>query len=316
MFDKFLRRAPEKPSMYSALRQGSDSTEERLPLSGNEDYHDDIQSKESTSENGYYNEKPTASRSRWKAVCFHLALISIYSIAFIGAIYTTATSKITGRQQHSVYSPLHEAIEMEPKMVHASFANKNPFKGPPSDELDHAWHQLFINSNVRVTADDLAQINKTSVPVTDDKGGFYAIPDVYHQLHCLKFLRQVIYKDYYNIEKPTTPIHIDHCIDNLRQNLMCKGDVSLVTFSWVDNDRAPKPNFEVEHECVNWEKMDNWAKDHRFDIFDEKTLVHPSLGPSFPEAEYKATGRVPGHPDFRPNHFDHDSDHINHNDHS
>jgi hypothetical protein len=59
---------------------------------------------------------------------------------------------------------------------------------------------------------------------------------------------------------------------------MCKGDVSLVTFSWVDNDRAPKPNFEVEHECVNWEKMDNWAKDHRFDIFDEKTLVHPSLG--------------------------------------
>jgi hypothetical protein len=65
---------------------------------------------------------------------------------------------------------------MEPKMVHASFANKNPFKGPPSDELDHAWHQLFINSNVRVTADDLAKINKTSVPVTDDKGGYYAIP--------------------------------------------------------------------------------------------------------------------------------------------
>lgn len=113
---------------------------------------------------------------------------------------------------------------------------------------------------------------------------------------------------------------------------MCKGDVSLVTFSWVDNDRAPKPNFEVEHECVNWERMDNWAKEHRFDIFDETTLVHPTLGmfhiyifenlaltragPSFPEAEYKATGRVPGHPDFRPNHYDHDSDHINHNDHS
>lgn len=59
---------------------------------------------------------------------------------------------------------------------------------------------------------------------------------------------------------------------------MCKGDVSLVTFSWVDNDRAPKPNFEVEHECVNWEKVDNWAKEHRFDIFDETTLVHPKLG--------------------------------------
>jgi hypothetical protein len=111
IFDKFLGRAPEKPSMYSALRQGSDSTEERLPLSGNEDYHDDIQSKESTSENGYYNEKPTASRFRWKAVCFHLALIGIYSIAFIGAIYTTATSKITGKQQHSVYCKCRLSLE-------------------------------------------------------------------------------------------------------------------------------------------------------------------------------------------------------------
>ena len=50
-----------------------------------------------------------------------------------------------------------------------------------------------------------------------------------------KFLRQMLYHDYYRIDKPTNPIHIgehsagfevshtdtdaDHCIDNLRQNL-------------------------------------------------------------------------------------------------
>ncbi|KAH8690237.1 hypothetical protein BGW36DRAFT_433189 [Talaromyces proteolyticus] len=300
--------------MYAALRQSGNSTEERLPLSENDEFHDELHTKESTSDDGYYNEKPVKSRFRLKALLFHLGLITIYSIAFIGAIYSSSHSKSDNGVQHLIESPLHEAIEMERKMVHASFASKNPFKGPPSDELDHAWHQLFINSNVRVTEEDLAKINRTSVPITDERGGYYAIPDVYHQLHCLKFLRQVIYKDYYSIEKPTTPIHIDHCIDNLRQNLMCKGDVSLVTFSWVPNDRAPKPNFEVEHECVNWQRLDNWAKEHRFDIFDERTLVHPELGPSFPEAEYKSTGRVPGHPDFRPNHYDHDSDHINHND--
>ena len=54
--------------------------------------------------------------------------------------------------------------------------------------------------------------------------------------HKQKFLRQMLYNDYYRIEKPTNPIHIgklrdwlrnrsrtdadiDHCIDNLRQNL-------------------------------------------------------------------------------------------------
>lgn len=75
-----------------------------------------------------------------------------------------------------------------------------------------------------------------------------------------------------------TDVDVDHCIDNLRQNIMCKGDVSLVTFDWVDEDRAPKPNFEIQHECRNWERIDMWAKEHAFDIFDETTLVHPTLG--------------------------------------
>lgn len=65
---------------------------------------------------------------------------------------------------------------MEKKVVHAKFSAKNPYKGPPSDELDHAWHELFVNSNIRVSAEDLAKINRTSVPINDVKGGYYAIP--------------------------------------------------------------------------------------------------------------------------------------------
>lgn len=71
---------------------------------------------------------------------------------------------------------------------------------------------------------------------------------------------------------------IEHCVDNLRQNIMCKADVALLTFTWDPNDRAPKPNFVVDHECANWDMVDNWAKEHAFDIFDETTLVHPTLG--------------------------------------
>ena len=82
-------------------------------------------------------------------------------------------------------APLREAIEPEKKTVYASFKNKNPFKGKPSDELDHAWHQLFINSNVRVTEEDLAKINKTSVPITDEIGGYYAIPGKTFLISCL-----------------------------------------------------------------------------------------------------------------------------------
>lgn len=72
-------------------------------------------------------------------------------------------------------APLNEALIPEKKMVHATFRSKNPFKGAPSPELDHAWHQIFVNSNVRVTADDLQKINRTSVPLGDGSG-YYAIP--------------------------------------------------------------------------------------------------------------------------------------------
>ncbi|RAH40200.1 oxidase ustYa family protein [Aspergillus brunneoviolaceus CBS 621.78] len=294
--------------MYAALKKSSkDSTSsDHLPLP---DYHDEHCSKtqrllEEEEEACYIDRPPRRPFSffRWQSLCFHFLLASLYGAAFL-----IATSKSrewpVSKPAHLIDSPLHEAIHMERKTVYAAIDSKNPFKGAPSEELDHAWHQLFVNSNIRVTAEDLARINRTSVPINDEKGGYYAIPDVYHQLHCLKFLRQVVYQNYYHIGKPTTPVHIEHCVDNLRQNIMCKADVALLTFTWDPNDRAPKPNFVVDHECANWDMVDNWAKEHAFDIFDETTLVHPTLGPSFPEKEYKATGKIPGHPDFHPNEY-------------
>ena len=73
-------------------------------------------------------------------------------------------------------APLNDVLVPEKKFVHATFRSRNPYKGPPSPELDHAWHQLFVNSNIRVSASDLEKINKTSVPVGDEEGGYYAIP--------------------------------------------------------------------------------------------------------------------------------------------
>ena len=92
-----------------------------------------------------------------------------------------------------------------------------------------------------------------------------------------------------------------------------------MTFDWVQNDRAPKPDIDIEHECKKWESIDAWAKDHVFDIFDETILVHATLGasklargthlkltegrdrlvsPSFREIEDKNTGKITGHPGF------------------
>ncbi|KAM0802501.1 hypothetical protein BDR22DRAFT_887289 [Usnea florida] len=240
----------------------------------------------------------TYCRSPYAMPTFHIALILLYTLVFFLSYNTVRSSKPA---VNLVYSPLNEVLFPEKKTIHTVFGSKNAFQGPPSPELDHAWHGLFVNSNVRVSANDLQKINRTSVPLGDGSG-YYAIPGVYHQLHCLKFIRQMHYNDYYHIDSPLNALHFDHCIENLRQNLMCKADVSLETFDWVDNNRAPQPHFDIEHECKNWESIDGWARDHAFDIFNEKTLVHPTLGPSYPEAEFKNKGKIPGHPGFPSEH--------------
>ncbi|MCJ1257580.1 hypothetical protein MMC24_005406 [Lignoscripta atroalba] len=77
-----------------------------------------------------------------------------------------------------------------------------------------------------------------------------------------------------------TPILKDHCLDNLRQYVMCHADISIMTFSWLPNFQRPWPDFDVTHECRNWDVVNEWAKGHSIDFFDEKVIKHPGYDPS------------------------------------
>ena len=163
-------------------------------------------------------------------------------------------------------------------MFQDDIAALNPFRGPPRPELDNAWHDLVKNSNIRVTADELRRINRTSVQLSDGSGEYMAELNVYHQLHCLKVLRQALDPEYYDLPPQHKSEHLDHCLDNLRQLVMCKADVSLQTYDWLDNNPRPFANFVIEHDCYNFDAIDDWAEQRAFDIMDGTTLVHPFFG--------------------------------------
>lgn len=74
----------------------------------------------------------------------------------------------------------------------------------------------------------------------------------------------------------------DHCIELIRQVLMCHGDISVVTYDWLPDDPVPMPRWEMEHECVNWDKLDSWMYERRISMSAENMIVHPDLGPSYP----------------------------------
>ncbi|KAF5019107.1 hypothetical protein F66182_8876 [Fusarium sp. NRRL 66182] len=89
----------------------------------------------------------------------------------------------------------------------------------------------FSDNNLRVQKGDLQKANITSVPLNDEEGGYLATLDVFHTLHCINKVRKSYYSDYYHDPNPIADqqAHFDHCIDLLRQVIMCHGDVSLHT---------------------------------------------------------------------------------------
>lgn len=39
---------------------------------------------------------------------------------------------------------------------------------------------------------------------------------------------------------------------------MCHGDMSLLTYNWVEGRDVPYPNFNTLHTCKEWETLTRW----------------------------------------------------------
>lgn len=74
----------------------------------------------------------------------------------------------------------------------------NPYRGPPRPEHDAAWHELLQYSNIRVGKDTLDRLNRSSIKLADGSGDYFGGLSVHHHLHCLKYVRHYLHRDYYN----------------------------------------------------------------------------------------------------------------------
>lgn len=61
----------------------------------------------------------------------------------------------------------------------------------------------------------------------------------------------------------------DHCIDIIRQALMCQADTALITFDRNGPFKPIEPNFSATHVCNNFDLVHDWAKDREVNITDE-----------------------------------------------
>jgi hypothetical protein len=83
-------------------------------------------------------------------------------------------------------------------------------------------------------------------------------------------IRQSIRPDYYKGVAPGVvhghsedllfgPQHVAHCIETIRQALMCHVDVTPYTWIWSEEKKQMENVFATPHTCRNFEKIRDWA---------------------------------------------------------
>jgi len=111
-------------------------------------------------------------------------------------------------------------------------------------------------------------LNKTvHFPVHGYEGTYAVGLDVFHQLHCLNTIRKAFYPRRYNKSMVNLDgtidwaawMHIDHCIESLRQSLTCSADVTANGFEWLPQTHYLRPRLDTVHRCRNFSRIREYA---------------------------------------------------------
>lgn len=57
--------------------------------------------------------------------------------------------------------------------------------------------------------------------------------------------------------------HLDHCVENIRQSLICSADVTPLVWQWVDRVQEVRITGNIMHKCRDYDKIMEWGLEHR-----------------------------------------------------
>ncbi|KAG2063187.1 hypothetical protein BDR04DRAFT_1111767 [Suillus decipiens] len=184
----------------------------------------------------------------------------------------------------TIYSPAHVAVEPVIARFNGTLDFPSIYHGPPSAEIDAAWNRISLDVGpTQMSREEMLKAGTTDlrskVRYLDKVGGGYMVyTGTSHQMHCVNLLHKATWLEYYGstdvFQMPLEKVrrHLDHCIEMIRQNIMCHADVTMITWYWVEGHTVPYPNFNTRHRCRNFEKIIDWSVEHSIHI-DESEVT-------------------------------------------
>ncbi|KAJ5958813.1 uncharacterized protein N7479_005963 [Penicillium vulpinum] len=178
-----------------------------------------------------------------------------------------ATDFVGARSQIEVQEEVFNGSPAIDANKHIFIPNPDPiaYVGPPSKEIDDNWEELTWGRYILITKEEAESAWGHDIEEYWDheRGGYVAGLDMFHTLHCLGNLRKALHPEYYGSAEKDANYHLhqDHCIEQLRQYVMCSGDMTPIPTkyypalgrNYVESDRP--------HTCRNFAKLQHWMVD-------------------------------------------------------
>ncbi|KAI1455165.1 hypothetical protein F4805DRAFT_437052 [Annulohypoxylon moriforme] len=252
-------------SRHRFLNRSTMSLEENTPFLG-------IVSKNERTENSDLSALTKSRRQILRLSLVANAVLSVLCALLSGRLIQISAfgsnrangQNITHEDIAEPYSPANTIIRYEHRSM---VANDTRFTGYPGARWEQSMHELLEGTLIRVSDDELKLHGSESIALKD--GGYAAGLGVAHNLHCVKKIKQWLYHEYFypNLEPggeefENLRFHADHCLDFIRQSIMCRLDFSMYTLAWGDGERGLSGHLyhhtpEVQ-KCVDWDKVHTW----------------------------------------------------------
>ncbi|SMR58931.1 unnamed protein product [Zymoseptoria tritici ST99CH_1A5] len=172
------------------------------------------------------------------------------------------------------------------------FHLNSEYTAPPSEKVERAWADFGIWLPHFILPKSLGPtfgLNNSHYWIPEETHGtegYPVVPEMIHQLHCLNSIRKSLYYNHeYYAEKSTQAgeemdesfmkAHLNHCVDALRERLLCLADVGVTPFLWRDEEGRTMPDFETEHKCHDHNAVISWWKDHAIPLKQSDVRVLP-----------------------------------------
>jgi len=169
-----------------------------------------------------------------------------------------------------LYSPAQNAVQYTNR-VFTNVREKTIYHSPPTDEGDQAWEDLYGFGISKIPSDQAILLpNETLATPGDDRYSVMSL-DVFHQLHCLNMIRKALHPERYGpiplgtMDDRYPPFdHVDHCVNSIRESLMCAADISANTFVYDEYLGTDVPRLDVWHTCRDFGKIQVWARERNY----------------------------------------------------